>query len=199
MGGNILDILSRDNETTRLLRAYEKASGAPVEVRLKPWWLRLVSGSRMCVALDEQINWHHGEYERDWEAMPTMSHEIGHEDQKRRPGAPRFTTLQYAMPQLFAVLALLAFWHWAFLFALLFLLPWPSPWRAEIEAEAYAISRKTQRSLKMVPRDYSDLFVSWKYWFMSWSRTSARKRIEKYERRQGTVDKLVVETLRTYP
>ena len=204
MGYTIHDILRGDNEVSRLLHAFEEATGAPVEVRSKPWWLRVVSHPKLCVMIRETIYWADRVYDREWEALPTMSHELRHVLQKReakRAGGVRAVLhqLHYPLPQLFAVFALLAFIYWPFVFALLFLLPWPSPWRMKTEAEAFATSRKTQRSLKMVPTDYSETLTSYKYWFPCWSREGARKRIEECEKEDSLVDQLVLETVYTYP
>src|SRR5262245_33910558 len=48
-------------------------------------------------------------------------------------------SLFYLFPQSLSLLALGAFWDLRFLFALVFLLPWPAPFRVHVEARGYAV------------------------------------------------------------
>ena len=71
---------------------------------------------------------------------PTVFHEGVHVIQAKKYSRPLFYFL-YLFPQVLALLAILApFLGWAWLLALLFLLPIPAPFRMLFELEAYCIT-----------------------------------------------------------
>ncbi len=67
-----------------------------------------------------------------------LAHEYVHLKDRKRMGW--FFNVLYLSPQIFALLALGAFWNSWWLLALLFLLPLPSPGRAWLEFRAYKVS-----------------------------------------------------------
>ena len=70
--------------------------------------------------------------------IATLAHEYVHLHDRRRLGW--LFNILYLSPQIFALLALGAFWNLSYLWALLFLLPWPSPGRAWLEFRAYQMT-----------------------------------------------------------
>lgn len=70
--------------------------------------------------------------------IATLAHEYVHLHDRRRLGW--LFDILYLSPQIFALLALGAFWNLTWLWALLFLLPLPSPGRAWLEFRAYQVT-----------------------------------------------------------
>jgi hypothetical protein len=67
-----------------------------------------------------------------------LAHEYVHLKDRRRFGW--WFNILYLSPQIFALLAIGAFWNLSWLWALLFLLPLPSPGRAWLEFRAYQVT-----------------------------------------------------------
>ena len=82
--------------------------------------------------------------ELPWDEQPvesriiTLAHEYVHLKDRKRLGW--LFNILYLSPQIFALLAIGAFWNLWFLLALLFLLPLPSPGRAWLEWRGYRMS-----------------------------------------------------------
>ncbi len=70
--------------------------------------------------------------------IATLAHEYVHLKDRRRLGW--WFNILYLSPQIFALLAIGAFWNLSWLWALLFLLPLPSPGRAWLELRAYQVT-----------------------------------------------------------
>jgi len=126
-----------------------------------------------------------GEYLR---GARTLAHELVHvEDYAARP--VRFT-LSYLMPQLLALLALVAigaFWAkplvW-FLLALVFLLPFPAYWRMVAEVRGYTMTMAFDWWLghrdNLNYEAYFKIFTGPGYYFMWPVRGTLRKQFESY-------------------
>lgn len=112
----------------------------------------------------------------------TLAHEVVHLLDQKRLTLPLFLLL-YLSPQIFAI-GVLSFpwlgWH-AFWF-LIFALPWPSPGRVYIEARAYGLELYLLANCgyQIDEQRFVDPFVSSGYYFMSWSRSNAEKRLQHY-------------------
>lgn len=105
----------------------------------------------------------------------TLAHEYVHIIDGNKQ--PITFALGYCSPQIWAVFSLfsfLAFWHWAFLFFLLFLVclaPFPSPWRAKWEERGHFMSiileRKRDGGFLTGTRDsLVKSFSGWSYYCM---------------------------------
>lgn len=105
----------------------------------------------------------------------TLGHEYVHVIDGTRN--PIIFALGYAFPQIGAVLSLfavLAIWHWAFLFFILFLgclAPLPAPWRAKWEERGFLMTTilERRRDGGFLPgtRDFLvEVFSGWSYYKM---------------------------------
>jgi len=99
--------------------------------------------------------------------LSIMTHEYMHLLDRKRMGW--LFNIMYLSPQIFSLLALGAFWNRWFLFALLFLLPWPSPGRAWLEYRGYRMTMAFQYWTKRTKCDIDwivNQFTGASYYFM---------------------------------
>jgi len=112
----------------------------------------------------------------------TLAHEVVHLLDQKRLSLPLFLLL-YLSPQILTIGVLSFPWLGSdALWFLIFGLPWPSPGRVYLEARAYGLELSLyQRCGYKIELDrFVDVFRSSGYYFMSWSRSFAKKQLLHY-------------------
>lgn len=115
--------------------------------------------------------------------LALLNHELQHIKDSIAHGRV-YWSVCYLSPQIFALLAVLAFWFPPALCFLICLLPWPSPFRVWAESRAYAISLATysRAGFEVGALQYErhrSKFMGWTYYRMAWRWAPVRERLEK--------------------